>query len=84
MPDGTLLASPWAYNHKGRPLSDDWVLGNLAEDPLSVILNTAKVIQFNQHQNDNFGHCKVFAWLNGKSSMLSERFFEQADPLYLG
>ena len=81
MPDGTLLASPWAYGLFGRPLDDAWVLGNLAISPLSDILTSDKARYYAAHLDDNFGHCKVFSWLNSKRSASIERIFDTSDPL---
>lgn len=82
MPDGTLLASPWAYNDKGEPLGDEWVLGNLAQQPLQEILLSDKAQHFYKHINDNFGHCKIFAWRHSALSNRLDRIFDTSDPLY--
>ena len=82
MPDGTLLASPWAYDGKGAPLGEEWVLGNLADQQLSDILSTDKARYFMQHLDDNFGHCKIFAWRHSNRHEPLERIFDSADPLY--
>jgi MoaA/NifB/PqqE/SkfB family radical SAM enzyme len=82
MPDGTLLASPWAYDGKGGPLGSEWVLGNLAEQKLSDILATDKARYFLTHLDDNFGHCKIFAWRHSKRRDPLERIFDTTDPLY--
>lgn len=83
MSDGTLLTSPWAVGPAGRPLGDEWVLGNLASTPLSIILNSEKAQHYLQHTDDNFGHCKIFAYMNSKRTESLNRMFDKADPLYL-
>lgn len=81
MPEGTLLASPWAYGLRGRPLDDVWVLGNLANDPLSKILSSEKAQYYRAHLNDNFGHCKVICWVNSPKLSPVDRLFDVSDPL---
>jgi MoaA/NifB/PqqE/SkfB family radical SAM enzyme len=82
MADGTLLASPWAVNSVGRPLHESWVLGNLAQQHLADILATAKGQEYARRLDENFGHCKIFSFLNGRSERPMDRLFEHADPLY--
>ncbi len=61
MADGTLLASPWAIDQHGRPLNDDWVLGNLATTPMTEILLGKKVRAYlDATDADNRGHCRLF------------------------
>lgn len=82
MADGTLLSSPWAVNSHGQPLDDAWVLGNLAETSLQDILNSPKAIEYKHRLAENFGHCKIHAFLNSKRTNSIDRIFDQADPLY--
>jgi hypothetical protein len=81
MADGTLLASPWAMNEHGRPLGDVWVLGNLADQPLSQLLATPKAQTFIRRAYENHGHCKIFAAVNSRRSDPLERIFDTSDPL---
>ena len=81
MPDGTLLASPWAYDGKGA-LGEEWVLGNLAEQTLLDILSTDKARYYMQHLDKNFGHCKIFAWRHSSRQEPLEHIFDTTDPLY--
>jgi MoaA/NifB/PqqE/SkfB family radical SAM enzyme len=80
MANGTLLASPWAFNMVGKPLSDFWVLGNLVENTMQEILTTPKALNFVHKTNDNFGHCKIHSYFNGDKQELST--FKKMDPLY--
>ena len=82
MSNGTLLASPWAINAFGKPLSDAWVLGNLAEQPLVHLLDTPKAKNLLKHCDDNFGHCKIQAYMSKKVKSDSA-MFEKIDPLYI-
>lgn len=82
MADGTLLASPWAVNAVGKPLHDSWVLGNLHQTPLSEILSSSKVSAYREKLNENFGHCKIFSYLNSNKLNEFERIFDKSDPLY--
>jgi MoaA/NifB/PqqE/SkfB family radical SAM enzyme len=84
MPDGTLLRSAWALDRRGKPLDPSWVLGNVAETPLPRLLDSVPVREMVERADENFGECKVFAFLNGQSRDPAERFFERADPLYNG
>ncbi len=82
MPDGTLLRSAWAIDQLGKPLDPSWVLGNIAQLPLAHILDSDEVQAMRERADENFGHCKVFAFLNGRSDDPNERFYERADPLH--
>jgi MoaA/NifB/PqqE/SkfB family radical SAM enzyme len=84
MPDGTLLRSAWALDRRGKPLDPSWVLGNVAQVPLARLLDSDPVREMVERADENFGECKVFAFLNGQSRDPAERFYERADPLYRG
>jgi MoaA/NifB/PqqE/SkfB family radical SAM enzyme len=81
-PNGTLLLSPWAIDFRGEPMHESWVLGNLAEQSLGTILNTPKVRAYAIRLDDNFGQCKIHAFLNSQRSEASDRIFDPADPLH--
>jgi len=80
-PDGTLLRSAWAVNRVGAPLHPSWILGNVATMPLAAILDQASVQRMRERADENRGHCKVFAFLNGQESDPQDRFYERTDPL---
>lgn len=80
--NGTLLASPWAINHMGKPLDESWVLGNLAQTPMTRLLSSDKANEFVKRKNENFGHCKIFAYFNSKRVEKFDRIFDASDPLY--
>ena len=82
MADGTLLSSPWAVGPTGRPLDDAWVLGNLATTPLRDILSTPKAAEYSRRLNENFGHCKIFSFINSTREKEFDRIFDNTDPLY--
>jgi MoaA/NifB/PqqE/SkfB family radical SAM enzyme len=82
MADGTLLASPWAMNEHGRPLADHWVIGNLARQPLTDLLGSAKAQTFIRRSNENHGQCKIFAAMHSHRDDPLERVFDKTDPLY--
>lgn len=82
MADGTLLASPWAIGPTGRPLDDVWVLGNLAEHSLAHILESERAERFYARLDENFGHCKLHAFVNSPKRDPLERIFDGSDPLY--
>jgi len=81
-PDGTLLRSAWAIDRRGKPLDPSWVLGNVAHAPLREILATPRVQEMRTRADENYGHCKVFAFLGGTSPDPADRFYEKADPLH--
>lgn len=81
-PDGKLLSSPWAINAKGEPLHEFFVLGNLAATPLSDILSSKRVLAIRARADDNFGHCKIFAYLNSAKPSPLDRLTDATDPLY--
>lgn len=82
MANGTLLASPWAIDTVGQPLDDAWVLGNLATTSMTEILNTEKAKTFRRCSDQNFGQCKIFAYLHSTLKEPLARIFDDADPLY--
>ena len=82
MPNGTLLASPWAYNKSGKPLDPTWVLGNLARQPLRDILLTPKAQTIIRRADENRGHCKIFAAEASRQINPLDRMFDSSDPLY--
>lgn len=83
MPDGKLIFSPWAYNKHSNPLSEDWVLGNISTSTLDEILNNDFHNQVVSRLDENFGHCKIFAYIHSKKTDFYDRLFDVADPLYL-
>ncbi len=84
MPDGTFLASPWAVNAVGQPLDPAWVLGNLAHTPLLQLLRGTKAQSMMYRADENWGHCKIFAFQNSNKVDASERMHDNADPLLTG
>lgn len=80
-PNGTLLASPWAVDGRGRPIHDAFVLGNLATTPLSDILQSEKALSYMSRLDENHGHCKIFSFLHSKKENAIDRLFDVADPL---
>lgn len=83
MADGTLLASPWAVGGEGGPLDETFVLGNLARTPLREILDSTRVREYENRQDENFGHCKIQAFLASKKKNSFDRIFDRTDPLYV-
>lgn len=82
MPDGTLLASPWAIGSIGKPLDNIWVLGNLSKNSIQEILATEKAKMFERRADENFGHCKIQAFFSQKEKR-EDIIFSKADPLYV-
>ncbi len=82
MHDGTLLTSAWAMGPTGKPLNDAFVLGNLIETPVTELLESSKGKEYSKRLNENFGHCKIFSYLNSKKENSLDRIFDATDPLY--
>jgi MoaA/NifB/PqqE/SkfB family radical SAM enzyme len=82
MPDGTLLASPWAYGNRGNPLGETWVMGNLASTPLQEILKSPKAQEIMRRADENLGACKIHAALASRRQNPLDRLFDFTDPLY--
>ena len=82
MANGILLSSPWAINNVGQPLDDSWILGNLRETPLSEVLESSKAKEYRSRLNENFGHCKIHAFLNSNRIRPLDKIFDKSDPLY--
>lgn len=82
MADGTLLASPWAIGPVGRPLHEAWVLGDLATTSLAEILASEKASFYQKRLDDNYGMCKIHAFMNSSRANPIERIFDTTDPLY--
>ena len=81
MPDGTLLASPWAINGVGQPLDPAWVLGNLCETPLIQILQRSNAQTMMYRADENWGHCKIFSFLYSQKTEFVDRMHDLTDPL---
>lgn len=81
MADGTLLLSPWAIGPHGAPLSEDWVIGNLADTPLSELMGQARLAELRSRLDENRGHCKIFAFIHSEEGPFLERILAQSDPL---
>lgn len=83
MADGTLLGSPWAINKHGKPIDDNWVLGNLATTSITDILESDRATRFQDGMDNNFGHCKIFSGLYSDADDFFDRINEPADPIYI-
>jgi len=79
---GMLLTSAWAIGPYGQPMDDAFVLGDLKSSSIGELLNNEKGMQYKERLNENYGHCKIFAFLNSKKNESIERIFDNADPLY--
>jgi MoaA/NifB/PqqE/SkfB family radical SAM enzyme len=79
---GDLLISAWANNVNGLPLSDDFVLGNLCKSSFQEISKTEKFQRYKKRLNENFGHCKIFAYTNSKNKN-EDSLFSKSDPLII-
>jgi MoaA/NifB/PqqE/SkfB family radical SAM enzyme len=80
-PRGTLLSCVWATDPSGNPLSEDFVLGNLANEHLSQIMQSPKAHAYRARLDQNFGHCKIFASLSSSNRDFAS-LFAKTDPLY--
>lgn len=78
---GDLLLSAWANNANGLPLSDDFVLGNLCNQSFDEISASAKFQRYKTRLDENFGHCKIFAYTSSEDKK-EDSLFARNDPLY--
>lgn len=78
---GLLLTSAWATNEKGLPLSNDFVLGSLLGDSFEDIAQSEKFKRYSSRLDENWGHCKIFSYINSKEQHVNS-IFARADPLY--
>jgi len=79
--NGLLIADAFAYNQYGKALHQDLVLGDLKKDKILNIYSQERVKKIISRADENFGHCKIFAYLSNKK-MGIEGFFSKSDPLY--
>ncbi|HEA3089153.1 TPA: radical SAM protein [Aeromonas salmonicida] len=79
---GLLLASAWATNIDGSPLSEDFILGNIVSNKLSEIQKMKPHEDTMARLNENWGHCKIFAYINSNKREFNS-IFSKSDPLYL-
>lgn len=77
---GDLLISAWANNVKGFPLSNAFVLGNLCNSSFHEISKTEKFQRYKKRIDENFGHCKIFAYANSINRD-EDSLFSKLDPL---
>lgn len=80
-PDGSLTVSAWALGFK--PMHEVFVLGDIAKEHIDTILNSDKSKYYYGVLGNNFGHCKMFAYLHSTKSEPIERLTDVADPLYV-
>ena len=78
---GLLLTSAWATNEQGRPLSNDFVLGSLLQNNFEDISHSEKFEEYLSRLDENWGHCKIFSYINSKAQG-SGSMFARLDPLY--
>lgn len=78
---GILLTSPWAIGSRGEPLDEIFVLGSLVDHSISELLNSEKGLYYQKRIDENFGHCKIFAYLNSNKRNPFDRLFDRTDPL---
>lgn len=81
---GILLTSAWAMGPRGQPLDDIFILGNLIEQPIVKLLKCDKARAYEDRLNENFRHCKIFAYLNSRKKDSFDRLFDTTDPFYVG
>lgn len=78
---GQLLLSAWATNEVGLPLAEEFVLGDLSNQSIGEIECSEKFVRYKARLDENFGHCKIFAYVN--SDIKSENaIFMRNDPLF--
>lgn len=83
MADGTLLTSPWAVGPTGAPLHPSFVLGNLADSSFAQLRSAPAAKELSRRANENFGHCKIFAFQHSNRANPVDRMTDKADPLFV-
>lgn len=78
--DGKLQLSAWAWDQRGRALPE-WIIGDLTKDTMRDILGSPRVEAIRARLDENFGHCKIFAYTFGRHRGV-DGMFDRADPLY--
>jgi MoaA/NifB/PqqE/SkfB family radical SAM enzyme len=79
--DGRLQLSAWAWDERGRPF-EDWILGDLRRQSLREILDAPRARSLRARLDENFGHCKIFAY-RFSSPRTADSMFHNTDPLYV-
>ncbi len=80
---GILLSCAWAIGPKGEPLDEIFVLGNLVNNSINELLTSEKGRSYERRLNENFGHCKIFAYINSRKSNSFDRLFDKTDPFHM-
>lgn len=80
---GQLITSAWAYDQKGNILSPEFILGDLTVDNIANLTSKKIIKNFISRKDENFGHCKMFAFLNNNKDQNINKLFSKSDPLYL-
>jgi hypothetical protein len=79
-PRGQLLLSAWATDPRGDPLDESFLVGDLSAAPFNALVDTPTWRAFRTRLDDNFGQCKIFAFLFG-SAQDDEAMLKRRDPL---
>lgn len=80
---GQLIASAWAYDQNGQIISPEFVIGDLKVSKIGDLISQERIQSLISRKDENFGHCKIFAYLNESRKQGVDRLFAKADPLYL-
>lgn len=80
-PNGILLTSIWATNSNGNPLDNNFVIGNLSKTTMNSLLNENLIKNYESRLNENYGHCKIFAFMFSEEKTF-DSIFSQSDPIY--
>lgn len=79
---GQLIASAWAYDQNGEIMSPEFILGDLRISDARDLISQERIQNLVSRKDENFGHCKIFAYLNDKENQGADRLFAKTDPLY--
>ena len=80
---GKVILDAFGYNTTGGPLNKDFVVGDLTNTRLSDILKESAIVQLGGRVDENFGHCKIAAYLQNQELGI-DGLFVKSDPLYTG
>jgi hypothetical protein len=79
---GKVILDAFGYNTNGGALDNEFIVGDLKDTKLKNILGGKAIKQLGSRVNENFGHCKIAAYLSNPEKGL-DGLFAKSDPLYI-
>jgi hypothetical protein len=79
--NGRVILDAFAYGPNGEELFPEAIIGDLRTEHLGDIITSPEIQSLASRAIENFGHCKVAAYLNSSQRNSLDRFFDKTDPL---